>query len=318
MSTPTSMVDLAQEYLDYRRRLGFQLCTEGKMLLAFARHADRAGHRGPLTTELAVGWARLPAETTPLYQARRLQVVRGFARYRAIFEPATEIPPEGLLGPAQRRGTPHIYSEAELSALLAAARLLRSPTGLRSQTYATLIGLLSCTGLRISEVLRLGRSDVDPGQATLTIRETKFHKSRLVPLHPTALQALGSYGRFRDRCHPIPRTDAFFVSEQGTPLIYSTVRITFRKLRAQLPALPRTGGRAPRIHDLRHTFACRRLLRWYAEGADLDHAILTLSTYLGHAQVSDTYWYLTGIPELLDLAAGRFEHFAAPEPGDPT
>src|SRR5262249_37853754 len=196
MSTPTSMVALAEEYLDYRRRLGFRLRTEGKMLLAFARHADRAGHHGPLTTELAVGWARLPAEAAPLYQARRLQVVRGFARYRVIFDPATEVPPEGLLGPAQRRVAPHIYSEDELSALLAAARRLRSPTGLRSQTYATLVGLLSCTGLRVSEALRLSRADVDPDQATLTIRETKFHKSRLVPLHPTALLALESYGRF--------------------------------------------------------------------------------------------------------------------------
>ena len=318
MSTATSMVDLAEEYLDYRRRLGFRLCTEGKMLLAFARHADRAGHRGPVTTELAVRWARLPAGAAPLYQARRLQVVRGFARYRAIFDPATEVPPEGLLGPAQRRVTPHIYSEDELSALLTAARRLRSPTGLRSQTYAALIGLLSCTGLRVSEVLRLGRADVDPAHATLTIRETKFHKSRLVPLHPTASRALESYGRFRDRCHPTPRTDVVFVSERGMPLAYSTVRITFRKLRAQLPAPPRPEGRAPRIHDLRHTFACRRLLRWYAEGADLDHAVLALSTYLGHAQVSDTYWYLTAIPELLDLAAARFELFAAPETGDRT
>jgi integrase len=313
-----SMVDLAEDYLEYRRRLGFRLRTEGKMLLAFARHADRAGQRGPLTTELAVGWARLPAGAAPLYQARRLQVVRGFARYRVIFDPATEIPPEGLLGPAQRRVTPHIYSEDELAALLAAARRLRSPTGLRAQTYATLIGLLSCTGLRVSEALRLGRADVDLDHATLTIRETKFHKSRLIPLHPTALRALESYGRFRDRCHPIPRTDAVFVSERGTQLAYSTVRITFRKLRTQLPAPPRPEGRAPRIHDLRHTFACRRLLHWYAEGADLDHAILALSTYLGHAQVSDTYWYLTGIPELLNLAAARFEHFAAPETGDRT
>lgn len=318
MTMPTSMVALAEEYLDYRRRLGFRLCSEGKMLLAFARHADRAGHLGPLTTELAVGWARLPAGATPLYQARRLQVVRGFARYRAIFDPATEVPPEGLLGPAQRRVTPHIYSDAEVSALLAAARRLRSPTGLRPQTYATLIGLISCTGLRVSEVLRLSRADVDPAHATLTIRETKFHKSRLVPLHLTALQALRAYGRFRDGRHPIPRTDAVFVSERGTPLAYSTVRITFRKLRAHLPAPPRPEGRAPRIHDLRHTFACRRLLCWYAEGADLDHAVLALSTYLGHAQVSDTYWYLTGIPELLDLAAARFEHFATPEPGDHT
>ena len=318
MSTPTSMVDLAEEYLGYRRRLGFRLRSEGKMLLAFARHADNAGHHGPVTTELAVGWARLPAEAAPLYQARRLQVVRGFARYRAIFDPATEVPPEGLLGSAQRRVTPHIYSDAELSALLAAAGRLRSPTGLRPLTYATLIGLLSCTGLRIAEALKLARSDVDWDHATLTIHETKFHKSRLVPLHPTTVQALKAYARFRDRCHPIPQTDAFFVSERGTPLPDARVRITFRALRTHLPDPTRPEGRAPRIYDLRHTFACRRLLRWYAEGADLDHAVLALSTYLGHAQVSDTYWYLTGIPELLDLAAARFEHFAAPEPGDRT
>jgi integrase len=317
MSEPFSMVALAQEYLDYRRRLGFRLRSEGKMLLAFARYADRLVHRGPLTTELAVRWARSSVDATPLHQARRLQVVRGFARYRAIFDPATEIPPKGLLGPAQRRTTPHIYSEAELAALLAAAGRLRSPSGLRRHTYATLIGLLSCTGLRIAEALKLTRSDLDWGQGTLTIRETKFHKSRLVPLHPTTLQALESYARFRDACQPCPQTDAFFVSERGTPLPYKTVRITFAKLRAHLPGASGHQGRAPRIYDLRHTFACQRLLRWYGEGVDLDHAVLALSTYLGHAQVSDTYWYLTGIPELLDLAAARFERFAAPNPGVP-
>ena len=317
MSAPLSMVALAQEYLDYRRRLGSRLRSEGKMLLAFARYADGLGHCGPLTTELALRWARSSVKAAPLHQARRLQVVRGFARYRAIFDPATEIPPNGLLGPAQRRTTPHIYSEAELTALLAAAGRLRSRTGLRRHTYATLIGLLSCTGLRIAEALKLTRGDLDWGQSTLTIRETKFHKSRLVPVHPTTLQALESYARFRDDCHPSPRSDAFFVSERGTLLPYKTVQITFGKLRAQLPAASCHEGRAPRIHDLRHTFACERLLRWYREGVDLDHAVLALSTYLGHAQVSDTYWYLTGIPALLDLAAARFERFAAPNPGVP-
>lgn len=315
MSVLLSMAERVEEYLDYRRHLGFRLRSEGKMLLAFADYADRTGHRGPLTTELALRWARLPAGAAPLYQARRLQVVRCFARYRAIFDPGTEIPPAGLLGRAQRRVAPHIYTEAELSALLAAAGRLRSPTGLRRQTYATLIGLLSCTGLRIAEALKLSRADVAPGQAALTIRETKFRKSQVVPLHPTTVRALQTYAQFRDHCHPIPRTDAFFVSEEGAPLCYPTVRITFRKLRMALPGPAPASRRAPRIHDLRHTFACRRLLRWYAEGVDLDHAILALSTYLGHAQVSDTYWYLTGIPELLDLAASRFERFAAPEPG---
>jgi integrase len=318
MSQSTPMINLVEEYLEYRRRLGFQLRIEGQMLLEFARYADRSGHCGPLTTELAVRWARLPARAAPLYQARRLEVVRGFARHRAIFDPATEIPPEGLLGSAHRRTTPHIYTEAELSTLLAAARRLPSSTGLRPQVYATLIGLFSCTGLRNSEALKLSRSDVDLVHGALTIRESKFHKSRLVPLHSSAVQALSQYARLRDRCHPIPQTDAFFVSDQGTRLSASTVRHTFQKLREDLPGATQTGTRAPRIHDLRHTFACRRLLRWYADGADLDHAVGVLSTYLGHVKVSDTYWYLTGIPELLDLAASRFERFNSPDPGDPS
>jgi integrase len=127
---------------------------------------------------------------------------------------------------------------------------------------------------------------------------------------------LREYVKLRDRHHPIPQTEAFFVSDQGTALPYSTVRQTFRKLCKHLPPTMRSGGRGPRIHDIRHTFACRRLLRWYAEGVDLDHAVAALSTYLGHAKVSDTYWYLTGIPELLDLAAGRFERFTSFNPGD--
>jgi len=317
MSEPTLMVHLVEEYLDYRRRLGFQLHIVGQMLLEFARYADRVGHSGPLTTELAVRWARLPVGASPLYQARRLEVVRCFARHRAIFDPATEIPPERLLGSAHRRTDPYIYSETELSTLLAAAGQLSSRTGLRPRTYATLIGLMICTGLRISEALKLSRGDVDWGHGTLMIRESKFHKSRLVPLHPSVVPVLREYARLRDLHHPIPQTAAFFVSDQGTGLPYSTVRQTFRKLCKHLPLTTRSGGRGPRIHDIRHTFVCRRLLGWYAEGVDLDHAVAALSTYLGHAKVSDTYWYLTGIPELLDLAATRFERFAAPNLGVP-
>ena len=149
------------------------------------------------------------------------------------------------------------------------------------------------------------------------IRESKFHKSRLVPLHPSVVPVLREYARLRDLHHPIPQTEAFFVSDRGTRLPYSTVRQTFRKLCKHLPAHHRAPeARGPRIHDLRHTFACRRLLGWYAEGVDLDHAVAALSTYLGHAKVSDTYWYLTGIPELLNLAAGRFERFTSFNPGD--
>ena len=316
MNRPAGMVGLAEEYLAYRRKLGFKLQTAGQLLLSFAAYADQVGHHGPLTTELAVGWARLPRRASPVYWARRLDVVRGFAKYRAVFDPDTEIPPRGILGPAYRRITPHIYSEAELSALLAAAHRLPPSQGLRPQTYVTLFGLLACTGLRLSEALKLTRPDVDWQRGLLTICQTKFRKSRFVPLHPSTIQALRAYAERRDRSHPVARTDAFFVTGRGTRLGRSTVQGTFLALRDQLSWSAQGGVRAPRIHDLRHTFASRRLLQWYAEGVAVDHAMAALSTYLGHASVSHTYWYLTGVPELLELATARFARFASPNPGD--
>jgi integrase len=315
MSKAPRMVGLAKEYLAYRKGLGFQLASTEPLLLQFAEYADRTGHRGPLTTELAVRWAKLPKAGSPGYLARRLDVVRGFARHRAITDPRTEIPPPRLLGATYRRRTPHIYSEAELSALVAAARSLTPSTGLRPHTCATLFGLLACTGLRVSEAVKLTRGDIDWRQGLLTVRQTKFRKSRLVPLHTTALAALRGYARRRDRFHPTPTTEAFFVTGRGTPLPLSSVGVTFWRLRKQLGWPAARGQTKPRIHDLRHTFACRRLQRWYEDGVDVDHAVAALSTYLGHATVRDTYWYLTGTPELLALATARFERFASPGSG---
>lgn len=315
MSHSSTMLDRAEEYLAYRRDLGFQLRSEGLLLRLFARYADAEGHQGPLTTELAVRWARLPNASTPLYWARRLEVVRCFARFLAISEPRTEIPAKGLLGSAHRRIAPYIYSEAEIAALLTAARQLRSVNGLRPQTYATLLGLLASAGLRISEALRLTRFDFADGRDLLAINETKFHKSRLVPLHPSTAQALREYAVFRDRVHPCPLAGAFFLTDRGTPLRYTTVRQNFRRLCGRVALANRADGRRPRLHDFRHTFACRRLLRWYEVGADVEHGVAALSTYLGHGKVSDTYWYLTATPELLGQAAARFEPFAAPRQG---
>lgn len=311
MSKAPRMVALANEYLAYRKGLGFQLASTEPLLLQFAEYADRTGHSGPLTTELAVRWAKLPKAGSPGYLARRLDVVRGFARHRAITDPRTEIPPPRLLGATYRRRTPHIYSEAELSALVAAARSLTPSTSLRPHTYATLFGLLACTGLRVSEAVKLTRDDIDWQQGLLTVRQTKFRKSRLVPLHATALGALRDYAARRDRLYPTPATEAFFLTSRGTPLARSSVGVTFWKLRKRLGWAAGRDRTKPRIHDLRHTFACRRLQRWYAEGVDVDHAIAALSTYLGHATVRDTYWYLTGTPELLGLATARFEQFAS-------
>jgi integrase len=316
MSQAPRMVELAQEYLAYRKSLGYRLQNAGPLLLRFAEYADQVGHQGPLTAELAVRWAGLPPAASPGYLAHRLDVVRSFARYRAVFDPRTEVPDRGLLGAAYRRRTPHIYSDAELAALLDAVNRLPPVDGLRPRTYVTLFGLLACTGLRVSEAVQLTRSDIDWRQGVLTVRQTKFRKSRLVPLHPSASRALYDYADRRDRFHPAAASDAFFLTGRGTALALGTVGVVFWRLRRSLSWPARSGEGWPRIHDLRHTFACRRLLRWYQDGTDIEHALPALATYLGHACVANTYWYLTGIPELLGLAAARFERFASLNPGD--
>jgi integrase len=311
MTIEPTMLALVEDYIARRRSLGFALKVEAGQLRSFARFADAAHHRGPLTIDLMRRWAIQPSRRVRRFPDRRLDPVRAFARDRAAVDAgATQIPIRGLLGPARRRGIRHIYSEAELAALLTAARGLGPAGGLRPATYATLFGLLAACGLRVSEALRLTHADVNLTRATLTIRATKFRKSRLVPLHYTTVAALCAFARYRDRVVPRVVTTTFFVTSIGRPLPYSTTRSVFLRLRAALgwdQAVPR-----PRIHDLRHTFACRRLGAWYAEGVDVATRLASLSTYLGHAHITDTYWYLTGSPDLLAVAACRFEQIAAP------
>jgi len=307
-AAPT-MVARVEEYLALRRQLGFALQSSGQQLLGFARYADGVGHRGPITVELAVRWARLPQCARPFWWARRLQIVRGFARYRSLFDRGTEIPPAGLLGPSSRRATPHIYSETEIAALLLAAGELGPAGGLRPHTYVTLLGLLITTGLRISEALRLSRDDADLHRGVLTVQLTKFRKSRLVPLHPSTVLALAKYARRRDQHHPHPSARTFFLNEVGAPLGASGVASTFDALRGKLGWTKNREGRRPRLHDMRHTMAVRTLLRWYREGAEVDRKMPALSTYLGHVEVSDTYWYLTAVPELMALTAARFQAY---------
>jgi integrase len=313
MSTRT-MADLVQEYLSHRRGLGFALEIDGRLLVSFARFADASGHEGPLTVDLAVRWATQPTARPRLFTSRRLDVLRPFARYRAVFDPQTEVPPGGLLGPSRRRPVHHIYTAAEIATMVAAAADLPPAKGIRAATHSTLLGLLAACGLRVSEALHLACADTDLEAGVLTIRATKFRKTRMVPLHTTTIDALRAYADQRDRALPRRAATTFFVSPKGTTLRYGSVRTAFRRLRARLGwdgLVPR-----PRIHDLRHTFACRRLEQWCAAGVDLGPRVAALATYLGHAKVSDTYWYLTGTPELLALAAKRFEAFGGRGGGD--
>ena len=308
MSAIPSMLDLVDQYLADRRKLGFALQSEGRQLRGFARFADGIGHTGPLTIDLAIRWASAPSARHRRFPGRRLEVIRPFARYRASCDPATEVPSRLLLGPPRHRPVHHIYTDEQLVALLAEAGKLGPASGLRPRTYATLFGLLAACGLRVSEALRLGRADTDLTGGVLTIRATKFRKSRLVPLHETTTGSLRAYEAERDRLVRRPPSATFFVQDNGQPLRYSTVRTVFMRLRRALGWAGRVPR--PRIHDLRHSFACRRLLDWYAQGPDPAPRIASLATYLGHAHVTDTYWYLTGSPELLALAADRFERLA--------
>jgi integrase len=306
------MQTLVDTYLAARRSMGVDLRIEGRQLRAFARFADQTGHRGPLTVDVAVRWAQSARHGTRLTWARRLQTLQPFMKYRAQFDPGTEIAPSGLFGPVHRRLVPHIYTEAEVSALIDAAAQLRPVTGLRlrARTYTTLFGLLASTGLRISEALALTPIDVDLPAASRTVRKTTFRKSRLVPLHPTTVAALQRYVAARRRRVSDRRIETFLVSEQGTPLGDRMVHHTFATLRARLGWIGRGDYALPRVHDLRHTFLCRALVRRYQQQQGVDHVIDRLSTYVGHASVADTYWYVTAIPDLLALAGQRFAQSA--------
>jgi integrase len=261
---------------------------------------------------LAVRWAQSARQGTRLTWARRLQTLRPFTKYRAQFDPATEIVPANVFGPAHRRLTPHIYTEAEISALIRAAAQLQPRSGLRlrARTYATLFGLLASTGLRISEALALTPTDVDLPNGFLTVRKTKFRKSRVVPLHPTTVAALRRYADARRRRVSDRRIETFLISDRGTPLGDRMVHHTFASLRARLGWIGRGDYALPRVHDLRHSFVCCTLLRSYQQPQGVDHVIDLLSTYVGHASVADTYWYLTAIPDLLALAGQRFAQSA--------
>ncbi len=315
MTEERTMQSWVEEYLYYRRSLGYRLKVEGAQLLDFAQYADKEGCGGHLTIDLILRWVRRPRNCSPLYWARRLEIVRCFARYLAVFDPLSEVPPKGILGSAHRRTTPNIYSEKEIEMLLKACGELKAINGLRPHTYMTLFGLLSCTGLRISEAIKLTNDDVDLDRGVLTIRESKFHKSRLVPLHPSATEVLKEYVQLRSYYCPIRLSHTFFISNTGKTLPYSTVNYVFKTLRRKLGWESGEMGHPCRIYDLRHTFATRQLTLWQEQKENVPVLLSALSVYMGHVKVSDTYWYLSAIPELFAATAVAFEQFACPDQG---
>ena len=316
MSAHLDLQARVQEYLAERRHLGFHLRSSGNALANFARFVAGSQHSGPLTVELMAQWARQArgGNATSETAARRLAALRPFLSWLQQFEQGTEVPDDSTFGPLPGRRAPHIYREKEIVALLAAARKLGPSDGLRAATYETLFGLIASAGLRISEAIGLADIDVDLDACVLTVRQTKFGKSRLIPLHQSVIAPLANYRALRLRHFRTTPRMPFFIGSRGLrlgePLSDRQVHRMFAQLRCQLGWIDRGGHGQPRVHDMRHSFAVRRLTLWHAEGVDVDQRMLALSTYMGHTKISNTYWYLTGVPELMALAGARFERFA--------
>jgi integrase/recombinase XerD len=295
-----------EDYLTMRRSLGFKLRDMGYNLHHFVSFMEQQG-ASTITVDLALRWAQKPQGVQPAHWATRLSFVRSFARYWSAIDPRTENLPMGLLPYRATRATPYIYSGEEIEQLLTAAKNLPPSTSLRPWTYFTFFGLMTVTGMRISEVIRLERGDVDLDQRLLTVRLTKFSKFRLIPLHPSTVKNLKQYLRRRDQLHPRSTASRFFLSNKGIALTDCMVRWTFVKISRQIGLRKAGDNSGPRIHDLRHRFAVSTMLNWYRAGVDVEQRLPVLSTYLGHAHVTDTYWYLSAIPELLALTKDRLE-----------
>ncbi len=297
----------AQEYLTMRRSLGYKLQEAGKRLLDFVTFMEQ--HRASyITQSLALAWAKQPSDVQPGEWARRLSCVRSFARHRSATDPRTQIPPAGLLPYRPKRAQPYLYSDDQIKELLRAALKLPAKSGLRPWTYHCLFGLLSVTGLRVGEAQNLELQDVDLQAGVLTIRGAKFGKSRLVPLHASTRRVLADYIARREQVWANrPVSSYLFVSNWGNRLDGGDIRRTFYALSRQIGLRGPSDSRGPRLHDMRHGFASKTLLRWYRAGENAEQRLPILSAYLGHVHWSDTFWYLSALPELMHEAMSRLE-----------
>jgi len=292
------------DYLTVRRALGFKLARAAKLLDQYLAYVE-SRHEEHLRLETMLAWATLPRNANRYWAAYRLSIVRRFAVHVHAIDPTTDVPPADVLPWRQSRATPYLYADHELHALLAAAGTLRTPH--RIATFRTLLGLLMVTGMRVGEALALDRGDLDATDHVLTIRLTKFGKSRELPVDPSTVDALQAYMRRRDRPRGSAPTPAVLVSTAGTRLRYTNVQGTFHRLVQCAGLTARSAACRPRLHDLRHRFAVRTLLDAYEQGKDPDVQLARLSTYLGHVDPKATYWYLSAAPELLHVAGDRLD-----------
>lgn len=309
MTRSETMLSRAEAYLAYRRSLGFKLRIPGRMITSFARYADNRGHDGALSSDLALDWAKAEAKfADPFTWARRLEVLRPFATFLAAEDSETTFPASNPFGRTKRRLAPHIFTLEEISAIIAEAHHIRRVQAAGTLMMPALIGLLASTGMRISEALGLRIQDLDLEAAQILVREAKYGRQRLVALHPTAIGALEIFFERRNAIFPSRPGDPVFMSElSGKEMNYMHAWCAWFRITQRLGIRPRGGHPFVRIHDLRHSFICRRLILWQQSGTKIDAAMIMLSTYVGHANLLDTYWYIESVPELMAIAGHRFQ-----------
>ncbi|MFN0192316.1 MAG: tyrosine-type recombinase/integrase [Aestuariivirga sp.] len=299
--------DLAR-HVALQEALGFSFRTQRSLLRLFVAYAERRGD-DLIKSDRVIEWAI--EAPSPEQRRNRLLTVRRFAMAMHAENRRNEVPAAGALGRGLfRRTQPYIYSAGEIVKLMESSALLGPPGSIRPLAYACLFGLLAATGMRISEALALRTGDV--AEDGMIINRTKFKKSRLVPLHPTARAAVERYLSVRSTI--FPAVDALFISNTGAPLCYDTVSALFRKISRKIGLRGEPGQPGPRIHDLRHTFAVRSLESCPLNDDAVSRHVLALSTYLGHAHVADTYWYQQATPGLMAAIANAGEDFGQAGP----
>lgn len=309
MTGPATMLSRAEAYLAYRRSLGFKLKIPGRQITSFARYADDSGHEGALSSDIALRWAKAGATVAdPFTWAKRLEVLRPFAAFLAAEDGATTFPTTNPFGRTKRRLAPHIFTMEEITAIIEEAHHIRRVQAAGTLMMPALIGLLASTGLRISEALGLQIRDLDLKAAQILVRKAKYGRQRLVALHPTTVAALETFFERRNAIFPSRPDDPVFMSElSGEELNYSNAWHAWFRITQRLGIRPRGGHPFVRIHDIRHSFICRRLILWQQSGTEIDAAMMMLSTYVGHVNLLDTYWYIESVPELMAIAGSRFE-----------
>jgi integrase len=306
-----NMLKYVQDYLNYRRALGYRLIVDERHLRAFCRFASKHGYRGSLKRSWVDEFVYEPKDVKPAYYTVRFRILRDFAKYWSNYDEHVEVPYSNPGYKGYSRIEPHIYTDEETQILMAAARHAHVDQGIPGETYATIIGLMACSGIRTGEAASLLKSDVDWDHNLLHIRQSKGRPMRLVPLHGTAMAALDSYAELRDQYFAGSKNDHFFLNKYGNTLTGRAIHETFYHIRFRSGIVISLRNRVPRLYDFRHTFACNCLIRWLREGVDMSRSIHNLATYLGHESLDETYWYFSGVPELLELVGERFASCAA-------